>query len=185
MWQQFLGNMIMKWSNTCTIEALFENKSPQQKYYNSLKESSSGQQNALPSNVWFYDDFAIWYPRVMKDQTKSREWEADNRICPLSKQRSLGVNIAFPCLAQLYACSLDHLLQRIKMEERNSPLGWWKYSLPSQRCETWTHTHTAKLSHLHRLQVILICVSVLQWAESHFVWWQHKVLFLIKTSERF
>lgn len=129
----------------------------------------------LLSQFYVGDDFAIWHPRVMKvlkDQAKirkkGRECETDDRSCPLSEHCSPGVNIAFPCLLQLQACSLVHLLQRVKMEERDTPVGWWEYRPPSQGCETQTHTHThlacncCHIFSVSLVKVILICVCVLQ-----------------------
>lgn len=124
---------------------------------------------------------------------KARECETDDRSCPLSERRSPGVNIAFPCLPQLQACSLVHLLQRVKMEDRDTPVGRWEYLPPSQGCETWTHTHTntrthghcCRISHASAVKVILICVCVLQGAKNHFVWCHLKILFIWKTTERF
>lgn len=86
-----------------------------------------------------------------------RECETDDRSCPLSERSSPGVNIAFPCLPQLQACSLVHLLQRVKMEERDTPVGGGEYRPP--------HTHTPTL-----LSRWLKCVWVLQGTKSHFVW---------------
>lgn len=75
-----------------------------------------------------------------KAKKEEGECETDDRSRPLSERSSPGVNIAFPRLPQLRACLLVHLLQRVKMEETDTPVGRWEYSLPSQGWESWTHT---------------------------------------------
>lgn len=50
------------------------------------------------------------------------------------QQNSPGVNVAFPSLVLFAASSLDHLPQRVKMEERRNPVGWWEYNRHT-RCQ--------------------------------------------------
>lgn len=53
------------------------------------------------------------------------------------QQNSPGVNVAFPSLVLFAASSLDHLPQRVKMEERRNPVGWWEYNRHT-RCQAAT-----------------------------------------------
>lgn len=66
-----------------------------------------------------------------RKKQKRRECETDDRSRPLSERSSPGVNIAFPRLPQLQACSLFHFLPRAKMEERRHSCGTMRIS-PAQ-----------------------------------------------------
>lgn len=50
------------------------------------------------------------------------------------ERNSPGVNVAFPSWVLFSASSLDHLPQKVKMEERHSPVGWWQYNRHT-RCQ--------------------------------------------------
>lgn len=56
--------------------------------------------------------------------TKVRNQGSVSQMTKVVKQNSPGVNVAFPSLELFSARSLDHLPQRVKMEERHSPVGW-------------------------------------------------------------
>lgn len=57
--------------------------------------------------------------------TKGRNQERVSQTTEVDQQNSPGVNVAFPSFLLFSASSLDHLPQRVKMEERHSPVGWW------------------------------------------------------------
>lgn len=111
------------------------------------------------SGWWWLCHLASKVMKVLRYWTKIRGkrgkgCETDDRSCPLSKRSCPGVNIAFPCLLQLQACSLVHLLQRVKMEGGDAPVGWGEYRLPSQEYEIWTdgtHKHMHAHTHTHIL----------------------------------
>lgn len=93
--------------------------------YRSLKESPSGHQNFV---------LLIICNLIPSSVTEVRNQGSVSQMTEVVKQNSSGVNVAFPSLVLFSASSLDHLPQRVKMEERHSPVGWWDYNRHT-RCQ--------------------------------------------------